>query len=84
MKLLRVTSKCLTCQWAKSGTWCALFADKVPVNSWCTFENGMCGWRNVNDKELMWNKHSGKTPTNLTGPSVDHTYNNSSGILFVY
>ncbi|XP_059480831.1 tyrosine-protein kinase receptor-like [Neocloeon triangulifer] len=58
--------------------------DKLPVNSRCNFESGLCGWRNVGNKELNWTRHSGKTPTNLTGPSVDHTYNNSSGnYLFV-
>ncbi|CAB3381252.1 Hypothetical predicted protein [Cloeon dipterum] len=58
--------------------------DKVPTNSRCNFENGWCGWRNVGNKELNWTRHSGKTPTNLTGPSVDHTYGNATGnYLFV-
>jgi MAM domain, meprin/A5/mu len=82
MKLLRVTQNNRIVKGPNAEHFVFFFADKVPVNSWCTFEDGMCGWRNVGNKELEWNRHSGKTPTNLTGPSVDHTLNNSSGILF--
>ncbi|KAF4519176.1 hypothetical protein B566_EDAN008239 [Ephemera danica] len=58
--------------------------DKVPPFSRCSFEDGWCGWHNVAGKDLNWTRHSGRTPTDHTGPSYDHTFQNSSGMyMFV-
>ncbi|XP_077865040.1 MAM and LDL-receptor class A domain-containing protein 2-like [Saccoglossus kowalevskii] len=51
----------------------------------CTFEEGMCGWRqdNVTD-DFDWTRWKGDTPISHTGPGVDHTLGTSEGYyLFV-
>lgn len=59
---------------------CALsFSDLMPYGARCNFEEDWCGWQNVDIKYLEWTRHNGSTPTNLTGPSSDHTYKNSTG-----
>ncbi|XP_046399789.1 ALK tyrosine kinase receptor-like isoform X2 [Ischnura elegans] len=55
---------------------------KMPPYSRCTFEDGWCGWSNVEDKKLKWTIQSGPTPkdhTQPTGPTADHTYGNATG-----
>jgi len=56
------------------------FADKIPENARCNFEDGWCGWTNVPGRPLNWTRHSGPTPTDRTGPSYDHTYGNKTGM----
>ncbi|XP_076319318.1 leukocyte tyrosine kinase receptor-like isoform X1 [Tachypleus tridentatus] len=53
--------------------------DKVPSNARCTFEDGMCGWTNIEFDDSEWKLQSGPTPLNHTGPLVDHTFRNTSG-----
>ncbi|KAF0022908.1 hypothetical protein F2P81_024889 [Scophthalmus maximus] len=46
----------------------------------CTFEQGMCFWRQQqDDDDGDWIRTSGSTFPLLTGPSADHTLGNSSG-----
>uniref|UniRef100_A0A8W7P6X3 Tyrosine-protein kinase receptor n=1 Tax=Anopheles coluzzii TaxID=1518534 RepID=A0A8W7P6X3_ANOCL len=44
----------------------------------CDFESGWCGWQNYGNVILSWARHSGPTPTEKTGPDVDHTHENSN------
>ncbi|XP_020607315.1 meprin A subunit beta-like [Orbicella faveolata] len=39
----------------------------------CTFENGLCGWTNVDGDYFDWTIRMGKTPSGNTGPATDHT-----------
>merc|ERR1712136_303984 len=56
----------------------------------CSFEDGLCGWVQVNDGtdgningNVDWISNSGKTQTGdrtgLTGPDNDHTFGNATG-----
>ncbi|XP_070839491.1 enteropeptidase [Chaetodon trifascialis] len=49
----------------------------------CTFEQGMCFWRQLQDDDGNWIRTSGSTFPPLTGPSADHTLGNSSGFYIV-
>ncbi|XP_039474135.1 enteropeptidase [Oreochromis aureus] len=49
----------------------------------CTFEQGMCFWRQQQDDNGDWFRIRGPTFPSLTGPSVDHTLGNSSGFYIV-
>uniref|UniRef100_A0A3Q3G4R2 Transmembrane serine protease 15 n=1 Tax=Labrus bergylta TaxID=56723 RepID=A0A3Q3G4R2_9LABR len=52
----------------------------------CTFEQGMCFWRQQADDEDDdgdWIRTYGATFPPLSGPSVDHTLGNSSGFYIV-
>lgn len=54
----------------------------LPEGSFCTFEDGMCGWTNIKEKPdhgFDWIRHSGPSPTINTGPTVDHTLGTSEG-----
>lgn len=52
----------------------------MPPGARCDFEEDWCGWYNVSGNGLEWARHNGSTPTNGTGPDVDHTYKNNTGI----
>uniref|UniRef100_A0A3B4C2R8 Zonadhesin n=1 Tax=Pygocentrus nattereri TaxID=42514 RepID=A0A3B4C2R8_PYGNA len=39
----------------------------------CDFENNLCTWNQLLTDVFDWTRHSGYTPTPLTGPSFDHT-----------
>ena len=61
------------------------FTGRLPKDSVCTFEDGLCGWTNVKDKRdsgLDWTRLKGPSPTENTGPSVDHTFGTDEGKLF--
>lgn len=45
----------------------------------CTFEEGMCFWRQQPDDDGDWIQTRGATFPPLSGPSMDHTLGNSSG-----
>lgn len=45
------------------------------MGSLCNFEEGLCGWQT----DDFWRRHSGSTPTALTGPSSDHTLQTPNG-----
>uniref|UniRef100_A0AAQ4QPI7 Transmembrane serine protease 15 n=1 Tax=Gasterosteus aculeatus aculeatus TaxID=481459 RepID=A0AAQ4QPI7_GASAC len=50
----------------------------------CTFERGMCFWRQQQEEDDGdWIRTSIPTFPPLSGPSVDHTLNNSSGFYMV-
>ncbi|XP_041808728.1 enteropeptidase [Chelmon rostratus] len=50
----------------------------------CTFDQGMCFWRQVQDYDTAdWLRISGSTSPLLSGPSADHTLGNSSGFYIV-
>lgn len=61
-----------------------IFADKIPENARCNFENGWCGWANVPGRPLNWTLYKGATPSIRTGPSYDHTYRNETGARLTY
>ena len=47
----------------------------------CNFDASMCGFvQGINDK-FDWTPHKGRTPSELTGPSFDHTTGNLTGEL---
>lgn len=59
-----------------------LNCDKIPNGGVCDFENnenGWCGWHDPGKSMLTWSRHSGASPTQDTGPSYDHTFQNMSG-----
>uniref|UniRef100_A0A2C9KJ44 Sushi domain-containing protein n=1 Tax=Biomphalaria glabrata TaxID=6526 RepID=A0A2C9KJ44_BIOGL len=45
----------------------------------CNFEDGLCGWSRDLTGNITWIRHRGKSPTPNTGPSVDHTTNQTFG-----
>ncbi|CAH1791155.1 unnamed protein product [Owenia fusiformis] len=58
----------------------------LPASASCSFEDGMCGWKHVtadsdekDQRQFNWTRHQGKTPSEKTGPSFDHTYGNETG-----
>ncbi|XP_024082782.1 leukocyte tyrosine kinase receptor isoform X3 [Cimex lectularius] len=52
---------------------------EVPHFARCDFEEDTCGWHNKNGNHLKWIRNKGMTATPSTGPSNDHTFQNSSG-----
>lgn len=50
-----------------------LNCDKIPFGGRCDFEDGWCGWQNSGRAVMQWDRHSGPTPTEKTGPDADHT-----------
>ncbi|XP_028986820.1 zonadhesin isoform X2 [Betta splendens] len=51
--------------------WQAGTACVCPIN--CDFEKNLCGWQQLIQDSFDWTQRSGPTPSNLTGPNVDHT-----------
>ncbi|XP_030849653.1 MAM and LDL-receptor class A domain-containing protein 2 [Strongylocentrotus purpuratus] len=50
----------------------------------CSFENGLCTWKNEqNDDDFDWLLIKGRTPSDDTGPGVDHTLGTPYG-AYVY
>lgn len=39
----------------------------------CTFEEDLCSFTQLMTDSFDWTRHSGSTPTAMTGPSADHT-----------
>uniref|UniRef100_A0AAG5DV41 Tyrosine-protein kinase receptor n=1 Tax=Anopheles atroparvus TaxID=41427 RepID=A0AAG5DV41_ANOAO len=56
----------------------SLNCDKIPFGGRCDFESGWCGWQNYGNVILSWARHSGPTPTEKTGPDMDHTHESSN------
>ncbi|CAL1262651.1 unnamed protein product [Larinioides sclopetarius] len=58
--------------------------DKIPASAFCTFEKDMCGWTVAQfAKGSEWIRRSGLSPNSRTGPSFDHTFQNSTGTYLV-
>lgn len=56
------------------------FYDESLVNLNCTFERGLCMWKNLKrDDQRDWILNRGRTRTSRTGPSVDHTTKSRNG-----
>lgn len=51
--------------------------EKIPFGGRCDFEGGWCGWQNSGKAIMLWERNSGPTPTEKTGPDFDHTFHNS-------
>ncbi|KAI1882995.1 hypothetical protein AGOR_G00240660 [Albula goreensis] len=39
----------------------------------CNFDSGACGWQQLITDSFDWQRQQGSTPTDLTGPTHDHT-----------
>ena len=50
----------------------------------CDFEGGLCDWTNYTGSQFHWAWHSGRTPTNNTGPTKDHTTGTLSGLVYIF
>uniref|UniRef100_A0A3B3V4R9 Transmembrane serine protease 15 n=1 Tax=Poecilia latipinna TaxID=48699 RepID=A0A3B3V4R9_9TELE len=61
--------------WVRTG--CFLVPDPEKLS--CSFEDGVCFWRQQQDDEGDWIRTSGPTFPSSTGPNSDHTLGNSSG-----
>ena len=47
----------------------------------CDFDNDWCGWTNIGLSDTFdWIANQGATPSEGTGPEVDHTTMSSTGI----
>lgn len=59
------------------------FVSLAPLRSVsCNFEHPyLCGYTFLNFTNYKWRNHQGYTPTPQTGPTVDHTYGNATGLL---
>ncbi|RDD36431.1 Deleted in malignant brain tumors 1 protein, partial [Trichoplax sp. H2] len=50
----------------------------------CDFQNDYCNWFHpVNSNSRSWSRNRGQTPSSNTGPSHDHTFENSQG-YYIY
>lgn len=51
-------------------------SDEANCPATCNFEKGYCKWTNAQvGDHYDWIRYKGKTPSNFTGPSTDHTPN---------
>jgi hypothetical protein len=39
----------------------------------CDFEIFFCTWQSDFSADIQWLRHTGATPTEATGPQIDHT-----------
>ncbi|XP_025085517.1 MAM and LDL-receptor class A domain-containing protein 1-like [Pomacea canaliculata] len=54
------------------------------VSGGCNFDVDMCTWSNVQGDNFDWMRTMGATPTQYTGPSVDHTQDSvEGGFVFI-
>ncbi|KAL5006374.1 hypothetical protein ScPMuIL_015180 [Solemya velum] len=51
----------------------------VPSAFDCTFETGYCRWTQSTDDDFDWTRFQGPSPSDDTGPSVDHTLGTAQG-----
>ncbi|XP_013393210.1 MAM and LDL-receptor class A domain-containing protein 2-like, partial [Lingula anatina] len=55
-----------------------------PLSTYCTFENGTCGWtQDTTGDQFDWILLGGSTGSGGTGPTTDHTYGTGAG-RYVY
>ncbi|XP_041467526.1 MAM and LDL-receptor class A domain-containing protein 1-like [Lytechinus variegatus] len=45
----------------------------------CDFEDDMCGYEQADDDDFDWTRNQGRTPSDNTGPTYDHTTMTSEG-----
>ncbi|XP_033751986.1 MAM and LDL-receptor class A domain-containing protein 1-like [Pecten maximus] len=45
----------------------------------CNFEQGLCGYTNLQGDQFDWTRGQGNSPSAYTGPSVDHTTGTTNG-----
>ena len=51
-----------------------------PPSGSCDFESDLCTWQNAETAvDVEWVRNSGPTPTEGTGPDVDHTIGTEQG-----
>ena len=63
---------------------CSDKSDEANCPATCNFEKGYCKWTNAQvGDHYDWIRYKGKTPSQFTGPSTDHTFNTSAGKSFL-
>lgn len=55
----------------------------TPADSNCTFDSGLCRWKQSKKDDFDWTLKKGKTGSTGTGPLGDHTSGNGEIISFV-
>ncbi|XP_048242500.1 MAM and LDL-receptor class A domain-containing protein 2-like [Haliotis rufescens] len=58
---------------------CGDQTDELSCGTSCTFEDGMCGWKNDKGENFDWTTHTGQTTSANTGPTNDHTFGTGNG-----
>lgn len=54
-----------------------------PQSTVCDFEDGLCGYTQDKSDQFDWTLHTGRTNSNRTGPSADHTFQTNEG-TYIY
>lgn len=57
----------------------AMTAGSCPGLGTCDFETGLCGWMQKTNDVFDWTRKKGSTPSQNTGPTVDHTLQTTTG-----
>ncbi|XP_055957691.1 MAM and LDL-receptor class A domain-containing protein 1-like [Patella vulgata] len=57
----------------------SIIPDECQKPAQCTFERGLCGYKNIQGDDFDWTRGHGATTSSFTGPQVDHTTSSTNG-----